>query len=325
MNVCETQMAGEAINFMRIDQWIITAEWNITSSESTARTPGLSMARGNRRLYIQFAFFAQCYLSICKRILNMESRKLIEDHLFGTVIHKSNKMRSFCVQIINYQSSWCNIKCDIRIELLQMWFGLLFAVILKQWLSHQIIPIAAATRKARNNNIALCGTITKWDFMTFQTNAWSEQWLGKGIYLIATAVMTKILIKRHLYCAVHIVFSIVHLVVDKQCGTVCANAIYHKLHLFVTFVRSAFAFSYFKLFLRFNCDCWLFISTIVEQFLLCNCNLCSDEHLIIVCNAFVWFALLNRCKMPTDCDSNNFCSRHKWPKILAHFATLDKL
>lgn len=39
------------------------------------------------------------------------------------------------------------------------------------------------------------------------------------------------------------------------------------------FVWFAFAFCYFKLFLRFNYDCWLFISTIVEQFLLCNWNL----------------------------------------------------
>lgn len=140
---------GEAINFIWIDQWIITAKWNITSSESTARTPGLSMACGqSSTLHSVHILLHSTLPAFTSGYWTRRVAKLIEDHLFGTVIHKSNKMWSLCVQIINYQSSWCNIKCDIRIELLQMWFGLLFLPLSrKQWLSHQIIPIAAATRK----------------------------------------------------------------------------------------------------------------------------------------------------------------------------------
>lgn len=52
------QMAEEeVINFISIVRWIIAAEWIITSSESTARTLGLSMSLGVF-LFICVLFFS---------------------------------------------------------------------------------------------------------------------------------------------------------------------------------------------------------------------------------------------------------------------------
>lgn len=47
----------EVINFISIERWIIAAEWIITSSESTARTLGLSMSLGDFLFFSVRLFF----------------------------------------------------------------------------------------------------------------------------------------------------------------------------------------------------------------------------------------------------------------------------
>lgn len=107
----------EVINFISIERWIIAAEWIITSSESTARTLGLSMSLGVF-LFFSIRFFFLCidlssvhagFLLIYVRrsgshfSCGIGQRKSFEvaswlgHHLFGTVMHKSNKMWLFCV------------------------------------------------------------------------------------------------------------------------------------------------------------------------------------------------------------------------------------